>query len=63
MRWACLVLVAATLSSTGCAALIAASGCEPQSLTEQRVTEEFGAPPATPDAEGSSACGCRSTGV
>jgi hypothetical protein len=49
-----LLVLAATLSSTGCAALIAVSGCEPQSLTEQLVTEEFGAPPAAPDADGSS---------
>jgi hypothetical protein len=54
MRWACLLVLSATLPSTGCTALLAESGRNPAALTRQVVTEEFDAPVATDNPDGTS---------
>jgi hypothetical protein len=54
MRCACLLAFAAVLPTTGCTALVMGSGRDPESLTKERVMEEFPAPVVTENSDGSS---------
>lgn len=53
MRWICLGLLV-PLCAAGCTAALIKRGIEPQSLTPERVAEEFGAPAATATDNGES---------
>jgi hypothetical protein len=54
MRCASLFVLAVAALSTGCAALVAKTGRDPEGLTPERVTREFDTPVATSNQDGTS---------